>query len=131
MIAIKKDSIKTKDITILQTEDDINNVRLFDHDVRMSPIFRNIEKEDGTTYSENIPEFNSVVRFHKDNPFKPTDVLSVQPATYYPITLRTLEKIATLLTKAGYEITGFGELKNNRLAYVELRCGLVHLTMAH
>ena len=33
MIAIKKDNIKTKDITILQTEDDINNVRLFDHDV--------------------------------------------------------------------------------------------------
>lgn len=120
MIAIKKDNIKTQDTTILQTEDDVNNVRLFDHDVKLSPIFRNITREDGTTYSENIPEFNSVVRYHKDNPFKHTDVLSVQPTTYYPIKLRTLEKIATLLKKAGYEITGFGELKGNKLAYVEL-----------
>ena len=43
MIAIKKDNIKTQDTTVLQTEDDVNNVRLFDHDVKLSPIFRNIQ----------------------------------------------------------------------------------------
>ena len=121
MIAIKTNNEQLEDTTtITQEVNDIDNIKLFDHDVKLSPIFRLITREDGTTYTENIPEFNSVVRYHKENPFKATNVLSVQPTTYYPIRLRTLERIATLLTKAGYEITGFGELKNNKLAYVEL-----------
>ena len=93
--------------------------RLFTHDVKSIPIFREVITEDGIMY-EPIPDFNGVARIPRNNPWNSGDVLYVHPSSYCPIQLEKLEEIAHELMKMGYRITGSGELKNNRLAFIEL-----------
>ena len=93
--------------------------RLFTHDVKSIPIFREVITEDGIMY-EPIPDFNGVARMPRNNPWNSGDVLYVHPSSYRPIMLEQLEEIAYELVECGYKITGSGELKGNRLAFIEL-----------
>jgi len=93
---------------------------IFTHDVKPVRMYREIINEDGSTGFDPIHGFHAVERTARNNPNDNGDVVYVHPASYYPIQLEQLEDIAHELVKLGYEITGNGELKNNRLAFIEL-----------
>tara|TARA_R100000656_G_scaffold140_1_gene227 strand:- start:66 stop:983 length:918 start_codon:yes stop_codon:yes gene_type:complete len=93
---------------------------IFTHDVKPVKMYREITNEDGSTGFDPIHGFHAVERTARNNPNDNGDVVYVHPASYYPIQLEQLEEIAHELVKCGYEITGSGELKNNRLAFIEL-----------
>ena len=93
---------------------------IFTHDVKPVRMYREIINEDGSTGFDPIHGFHAVERTARNNPNDNGDVVYVHPASYYPIQLEQLEEIAYELVKLGYKITGNGELKNNRLAFIEL-----------
>ena len=93
---------------------------IFTHDVKPVKMYREITNEDGSTGFDPINGFHAVERTARNNPRDNGDVVYVHPASYYPIQLEQLEEIAYELVKMGYKITGSGELKNNRLAFIEL-----------
>ena len=93
---------------------------IFTHDVKPVKMYREITNEDGSTGFDPINGFHAVERTARNNPRDNGDVVYVHPASYYPIQLEQLEEIAYELVKLGYKITGNGELKNNRLAFIEL-----------
>jgi hypothetical protein len=93
---------------------------IFTHDVKPVKMYREIVNEDGSTGFDPIHGFHAVERTARNNPRDNGDVVYVHPASYYPIRLEQLEEIAHELVKLGYKITGNGELKNNRLAFIEL-----------
>ena len=96
------------------------NENIFTHDVKPVKMYREIVNEDGSLGFDPIRGFHAVERTARDNPNDNGEVVYVHPASYYPIRLEQLEEIAHELVKMGYKITGNGELKSNRLAFIEL-----------
>lgn len=94
--------------------------KIFTHEVKPVRMYREIINSDGSTGYQPINNFHAIERTARDVPNDNGEVVYVHPTSYYPILLEQLEEIAYELVKGGYRITGSGELKNNRLAYIEL-----------
>jgi len=93
---------------------------IFNHDVAPVKMYREVAKENGDVSLVEVQGFNAIVRASKTNPYDTGQVVYVHPSSYYPIQLERLEEIAYELEQSGYKITGSGELKSNRLAFIEL-----------
>jgi hypothetical protein len=93
---------------------------IFTHDVKPVKMYREIMNKDGSTSFEPIHGFHAVERASRNDLRDNGEVVYVHPSSYYPIQLEKLEEIAYELEGFGYKITGSGELKDNRLAFIEL-----------
>ena len=96
------------------------NENIFTHDVAPVRLYRETMNDDGSMGFSPIHGFHAIERAEKNNPNDNGEVVYVHPSSYCPIQLEKLEEIAHELVKCGYRITGSGELKNNKLAFIEL-----------
>lgn len=94
--------------------------RIFNHDVRPVRMYREVTNSEGGTSFEPIHGFHAVERTNRNDMMDNGEVVYVHPSSYHPIQLEKLEEIAYELEGFGYRITGSGELKSNRLAFIEL-----------
>ena len=115
MIAVRKDDIEDKQDAVKE------GVNVFTHDVETIPIFRMVrDQKEGAISYEQIDGFNGIQRKMRNNEHDKGSVVYVHPSSYYAIPLETLENIADAMLTCGYEVTGAGELKDGRVAFIEL-----------
>ena len=111
------DAVKMKDIQEAEVVEEPKQTNgIFTHTVESLPVW--VQWHDGTYHKVN--GFHGINRKPKAGYSSIPEILHVAPVTTTVIAMERLEKVAEILTGCGYEYYNHGEMKQNKLLFIEM-----------
>jgi len=111
------DAVKMEDIQEAEVVEEPKQTNgIFTHTVESLPIW--VEWRDGTYHKVN--GFHGINRKPKAGYSSVPEILHVAPITTTVIGMERLEEVAGILTECGYELYSHGEMKQNKLLFIEM-----------
>jgi len=97
-------------------EPEQEQVPVFEHTVASVPVFIEVSGS-----YQKVSDFHAVNRLLKDGTSTEPEILHIARNSTVTIGMEQIEGVADQLVELGYEITGKGEMRDNRWLFVELK----------